>query len=312
MSQIAFPLSHSALVEIPLCYTVESTFGTKKTSSPVYTAVKVVSQVTPRIDNQEIDVRQLGSHLKYGHQSSGHRYGATLNLHPFDLPFLQYGSQPPNYTTPSGTSAESLQFLVKHKQAQGTAGMNSYFVFYLGCKINTLQISVSSGGLVEVTAEIIAREITVPSTSSGLTTPTLPAFSDYSDPVLSNVDAGNKPLTINGTAYAIDDFNITWNNNLIQDSFIGSGLIDALTVGAIEISGSFMTPAGQDLLLETATHDFPQNGVTAVLTVKTGTMIITMTGFKLMSDDDPWSEGPTQTKKHNYSFVCTGASITAS
>jgi tail tube protein len=306
MSQIAFPLTHSGTSEAPFSYIEETTFRTMPTS-PTLTAVKVVDQITPRIDNMEMDVRTIGSHYLYGMQSGGHTYGLGLTVHPFDLPFLKYGTNPPNYVTPTGTSAVSVAFAMKYRQALGTAGMSLHNMQFLGCKANTTEISISSQGLVEATMDWTVGEITEPVAGdiSGATWPSAPT-----SPVLSNVDGGNKPLTIDGTAYAIKDFRISWNNNLIADTFSGSGLVDALTVGAVEITGSFNTPIGQDLDLEALIHDFPQTGVDASYLVKTGVMVINMENFKLMTDaPEGWSAGPTATAQHALTFKCSTANL---
>ena len=307
MSQIAFPLTHSGTSEAPFSYIEETTFRTMPTS-PTLTAVKVVDQITPRIDNMEMDVRTIGSHYLYGMQSGGHTYGLGLTVHPFDLPFLKYGTNAPNYTTPTGTSAVSVAFAMKYRQALGTAGMSLHNMQFLGCKANTTEISISSQGLVEATMDWTVGEITEPVAGdiSGATWPSAPT-----SPVLSNVDGGNKPLTIDGTAYAVKDFTISWNNNLIADTFSGSGLVDALTVGAVEVTGSFNTPIGQDLDLEAAIHDFPQTGVDASYNVKTGTMVIDMANFKLMTDaPEGWSAGPQATAQHAFTFKCSTADLT--
>ena len=309
MSQIAFPLTHSGTAEAPFSYIEEATFRTMP-SNPTLTAVKVVDQITPRIDNMEMDVRTIGSHYLYGMQSGGHTYGLGLTVHPFDLPFLKYGTNPPNYSTPTGTSASSVAFAYKYKQALGTAAMTTHHMKFLGCKPNTTEISISSQGLVEATMDWTVGHITTPVAGdiSGATRPSQPT-----NPVLSNVDGGNKPLTIDGTAYAVKDFRISWNNNLIADTFSGSGKVDALTVGAVEVSGSFNTPVGQSLELITKINTFPQTGVTASYLVKTGVMHINMTNFKLMTDTpEGWSAGPTQTAQDAFTFKCSTATLDTS
>src|SRR6187397_303073 len=172
MSQIAFPLTHAANVEVPFSYIEEATFGTLP-ASPTFVATKITTGLTPRMDDMEMDVRQLGSHLLYGQSTGGHTYGFGLTYNPINLPFLKYGTEPPNYTTPAGTSAESLQFLMKYKQPLGTLAMTDHYVFWLGCRPNTTTISVSAQQLVEASMEWRAREMLVPDATAngGLTTP---------------------------------------------------------------------------------------------------------------------------------------------
>ncbi len=308
-TQIDFSLSHTGTAPAPLSYIQETAFGAMP-SNPTLTAVKVIDQFTPRIDNQEMDVRTIGSHYLYGMQSGGHVYGLGLTLHPFDLPFLKIGTNGPNYATPSGTVTASYAMAFKYYQSLGTAGYNLYNIQLLGGRPNTTSISISSQGLVEATQDWVFREMTKPAAGdiSGATWPSFPTSA-----VLSNVDAGSKPLTINSTPYAIGDFKIDWNNNLIQKKYIGSNLLDQSVLGAVDITGSFVTPAGQDISLETAIHDFPQSGVTAKLTVKTGVMVITMTNFKLMTDAPTGlSAGPTDAYEHPFTFKCSTATLDTS
>jgi tail tube protein len=311
MSQIAFSLTHSGTIQAPFSYIEEDQLGVMPTS-PTLTATKITQDIKPRIDDNEMEVRQIGSHLLYGLQTGGHTYGLGLMVHPFDLPFLKYGTEPPNYDTPTGTSAKSLSFAFKYKQALGTAAMTTHHLDFLGFKVNTTEISVSSQGLVEANMDLIGREIKVP-VAGDISGATWPTFGSITSPALSNVDGGNKPLTINGVQYAVKDFKISWNNNLIVDQFSGSGLADAITVGAIEISGSFSTPIGQSLVLEGLIHDFPQTGVNASYTVKSGTMVINMTNFKLKSDaPEGFSAGPTATAQHPFTFQCGTAALATS
>ena len=310
--QLAFPMTHAGLGTNPFCYTTETAFGVKKTASPTYTAVAITTDVVPTIDGVSIDVRQMGSHLVYAIQNSGMNYGFTIPVHPQDIGFLSRGFNPPNYDTPAGTSAESVQFLIKYKQAQGTAGMSDHYMFFLGCKPDSTTVTISAQALVEASMTWGVREITVPSTTSGLVTPTIPSLASITGPVLQDADGGPKPLTINAIPYAVNNFTITVNNNLIRDAFNGSGLVEALTVGPIDITGSFTTPVGQDLLLETRQNNLSQTGVPASYLVKTGVMKINMTGMLLTSDDSPFEGSPTSTRKHTYAFKCASASITTS
>ena len=310
--QLAFPLTHAGLGLNPFCFTPETSFAVKKTASPVYTPVAITTDVVPTIDGVSIDVRQMGSHLVYGIQNSGMNYGFTIPVHPQDIGFLGRGFNPPNYDTPAGTSQESVQFLIKYKQAQGTAGMSDHYIFFLGCRPDTTTITVSAQALVEASMTWGVREISTPSTTSGLVTPVIPTLASITGPVLQDSDGGSKPLTVNGIQYAVNNFTITANNNLIRDTFNGSGLVEALTIGPIEYTGSFTTPIGQDLLLETRQNDLGQTGVNFSYKVKTGVMFINGTGMLLTSDANSFEGAPTSTRKHTYSFKAASATLSTS
>jgi Phage tail tube protein len=307
--QLAFPLVTSASATTPFCYTPETTFAIKKTASPVYTAVAVAGDVTPSIDGVPIPVPIAGSHLKYQIAAGGHNYGFTVALHPLNINFLKYGTEVPNYTTPAGTSAESLQFLMQYQQALGTASYNTVYMFFLGARPVTTNISVSAQGLVEASMEWRCREITVPATSSGLTTPTIPTFASITGPVFQDSDAPNKPFVWNGTGYAVNNFEVNWNNNTNAEPFNGSDLADAVTIGGIDVTGSFTTPVGQDLTLEAAMAQEAPTGADVSYTFKTGQMVCNIDGMILTADDRPFTGSPGESMKHTYSFTATKASL---
>lgn len=309
--QINFPLVTSASATNPFCYTNETQFAIKKTASPTYTAVAITSDVTPSIDGVPIPIPIAGSHYKYAIASGGHNYGFSLSLHPLNITFLKYGTEAPNYTTPAGTSAESLQFLMQYQQALGTAAYNTLFMFFLGARPVTTNISISAQGLVEASMEWRCREVTVPTQTAngGLTTPTIPTYASITGPVFQDSDAPQKPFIYNGIGYAVNQFTINWNNNTSAEPFNGSDLVDAVTIGGIDITGSFTTPVGQDLLMETAMAAESPVGVDCSYTVKVGAMVINIKGMILTADDRPFAGTPTESMKHTYSFTATKASL---
>lgn len=304
-NQIPWPVVTSSDQSFPVQWIEETTFGVLKTASPTYQVVKVAGDLTPKIDGVELPVRQAGSYNLYSNQSAGHDYGFTLNLSPTEIGILKYGCNA------VANKDISVQIPIVFQQAQGTAGLNTYYMYALGSKCNSVTLNTAGRTLVSATTEWICREWTVPTVTSGLTSPTFTTFGSFSDAVLSNVDSGNLPLTINSVTYPISDFSITWNNNLFPVNLIGSdnGQIEALKLGPIDISGSFTTPVGQDLLLEARAHDFPQAGVNATMRIKTGNMIITMAGFKILSRDSPILAQPTAIRQNTMPFMCSTATI---
>lgn len=305
---LAYPLTGAWEVQMPFCSTPEVSYRTTPTASPPFTAWAVVEDVTFREDDEEIDVRQIGSHQLYGMVTAFHNYGFSMKIHPFALSNLQFGSENPNG---AGTLDQALSFCLKYRQAEGTSGMNTYFRLLKGCKMNTLTMSVSAKGLVEVDTDWIVGEITVPSqtANAGLTTPTFPTFASITSSPFSNLDGGSTPFTYNSIARAVQEFSITWNNNLIPDAFTGSGYLDALTPGNREFSGSFTTPVGQDLTLYTAVHDFPQVAVPAKYVFKTGVVVATITDMKILSTSPAFSSTANETLKHTFTWKSANANL---
>jgi len=304
-NQIPFSLTTSSQQLNPWAYIEElpaNTLGTKITATPSYTAVAVAGDVTRKIDGVELPVRQAGAYTLYSLQSAGHDYDITMNLNPQTIGILKYGTDPQ-------TNPQALQFIRVFKQSEGTMALNTEYEFYLGFKCNTVNLDVSARGLVTASMNWMGREITAPSQTSGLTTPTIPSFGSISGNVLSNVDNGNTPFTYNSIAYPIKEFHIQWNNNVFMDPFCGSdqGMADAATYGPIEITGSIVLPVGVSLVWENLTHDYPQTGQVAKMIIKQGTMVVNMTGFKALSRDSPILAQPTSALMNTIPFQCSTA-----
>jgi hypothetical protein len=304
-NQIPYPVVTSSDQTYPVQYIEETTYGALVTASPVYTPVKVAGDLTPKIDGLELPVRQAGSYTLYSSQSAGHDYGFTLNLSPTEIGIMKYGANG------VANKDKSIQIPIVYEQAEAatSTATSTFYMYALGAKCNTLTLNTAGRTLVNATSEWICREWTKPSKVSGLTTPTFTTFGSYSDAVLSNIDSGNLPLTIGSTTYAVSNFSITWNNNLFPWSGVGSdeGMIEALKLGPIDITGTFTTPVGAGLSIETLAHDFPQTGVTASFRFKTGNMILSMTQFKIMGRDSPILAQPTAIRENTVPFMCSTA-----
>lgn len=300
-NQIPYPVVTSSDQTYPVQYVEETTYGVLKTASPTYIPVKVAGDLVPKIDGVELPVRQAGSYTLYSSQSAGHDYGFTLNIAPTEIGIMKYG------TNAVANKDISIQIPIVYQQAEGTAALNTYYMFALGAKCNSITLNSAGRTLLSATSEWICREWTKPTQTSTLVTPVFTTFGSYSDAVLSNVDAGNLPMTINGVTYAISNISTTWNNNLFPWNGIGSddGMIEALKLGPIDITGTFTTPVGSNLNIETMAHDFPTAGVNASVRYKTGNMIQTMTQFKIMGRDSPILAQPTAIRENTVPFMCS-------
>ena len=241
------------------------------------------------------------------------QYGVSIRVYPYAITLLQYGAADPNYTTPAGTGAESLTFLIKYLQAQGSAAMATMWIFFLGMKCNVLEMSVSTRDIVTATMDWMLGEITVPitTTDGGMTTPTIPTNASIVSAPWSNVEAPYKNLKINNIDYANKNFRHRWNNNLVADDYVGSGLLDSLVFGNRRFEGSFITPVGQDLLQETKEHDAPQAGVAAKYNFKTSVAAITMTNFFIRGSNPVLSAENNETWHNEFTFETTNSVLGA-
>lgn len=308
---LAFPLVTSATASNPFCFTEETTFGVLKTASPTFLPVAVAQDITYKVDNVPVDVGQAGSNYLYSTSVGGHNYSLTIPFHPYDLSFSKYGSQSPNYTTPTGTPAASLQFLYKAKRAQGTAQLWDAYTIFLGFRPASMTYSISAQGLVEASMELMGREVyTSMATNGGYTTPTIPTFASITGAVFQDADSGALPLTINGVAYTGDNFSITWNLGTFAKAYLGGGgYAETVLVGGIRISGTVTTPVGGGQGIETLAALSTQPGVTGKYVIKAGQCVINMTKMVFTSQDDTILSTPTNPSEDTWGFNASLATI---
>ena len=311
---LVFPLVTSATASNPFSYTEETTYGVLKTASPTFLAVAVAQDVTYKKDNVPLDVGQAGSHYLYSTSVGGHNYTLDIPFHPYDLSYSKYFSQTPNYTTPTGTAASSLQFLYKAKRAQGTAQLYDAYTIFLGFRPASMTYSVSAQGLVDATSSLIGREVyTSVATNGGYTTPTIPTFASVTGAVFQDADSAALPLTVDGVQYTMDNFSITWNLGTFAKAYLGGGgYAETVLVGGIRISGSFTTPIGGGQGLETLADAATQPGVTAKYTIKSGACVINMTKMVITAQDNTILSTPTAPAENQFTFNCSLATIDTS
>jgi hypothetical protein len=315
MSQIAFPLVTSAAATNPFCWVEEpaGAFGVKVTASPNFNAVAVAENVMGRIQNTMLDIFTAGSFYKYSQQTGGQNFPFTIAVQPQNINFIKIGTNPPDLTTPTGTSAASYQFLMKYKQSLGTAQLVDTFMHFLGCRPRTTNITVSPQQKISVTMEWVAREIQISTAvNGGMTTPVIPTLASVTGPVLVDSDAGALPLTINALPYPTDGFTVNVDTGLIAKPYNGSGKIDASFPGTYKITGNINPPLGAQgiTLLTLATSS--QVGVTAKYNFKTGVMVGNMTGFVLGDVERNFPGNADSFLELPSTFECSGFNLATS
>lgn len=318
MSQINFPLVTGASATNPFSWIVEpaDAFGVKITASPVYTAVAVAADVRGRIDNKMLDIFQAGSHFKYSQQTGGQDFPFTIVVQPQDINFIKIGTNAPvaaSAGTAAGLSASSYQFVIKYKQSMGTAALVDAYLFFLGCRPRTTNITVSPQDKVMVTMEWIARSVEISTAANGgLTTPTIPTLASITGPVIVDSDAGSLPLTINAQTYPTDTFTLNVDNGLIAKPYNGSGKIDASYPGTFRITGNVNIPVGahgvdiENLALAS------QTGVTASYLFKTGVMKANLTGFTLGSGERAFPGNADTFLENPFTYEASGITLATS
>jgi hypothetical protein len=315
MSQINFPLVTGAAATNPFCYVQEpaDAFGVKITASPTYTAVAVAENVMGRIESQMLDIFSAGSHYKYSQQTGGQNFPFTILVQPQDINFIKIGANSPNAAAPTGTSSASYQFLMKYKQSLGTAALVDAYMFFLGCRPRTTNMTVTPQGKLSVSMEWVAREVQISTAAGGgLTTPTIPTLASITGPVIVDSDAGANPLTINSLAYPTDGFTLNIDTGLIAKAYNGSGKIDASYPGTYRITGNVNVPVGaQGVAIENLALA-SQAGVTASYLFKTGVMKANITGFVLGSGERNFPGNADSFLENPFSFEAAGLTLATS
>ena len=307
-SQITWSLTGAWNTTRPFQYVAQTDINAIPTASPAFIAADIITEVNPSIDHNSFDVESIGSRTIRDMITVAQDFGFSLNHFPYSLPLLKYISEPPNETTPAGTSAEYLGFLLSYKQAVG--GTNTeHFVKFQGAKGNSLEISVDPEGLVSATSEWICREITLPNVASGLTTPVFVEHAATTSPPLSHTDNGPTPLRLAAVDFPCGAFTINWNNNLKPDRYNGSTLIDALTVTNRRIEGSFMIPVGKNLQLETKIRELQQTQFAASYVFKTGVMVANITNMELINYSPVVNGSNNETFAWEWSWKAEDASL---
>lgn len=263
----------------PLCYKQEVNFAEDPSGSPSYTAVAVTENTDFTANATVLDIFSAGQFSKYSMQTGGRNYPFHIDVQPQDIDFTKIAANIPNISSPSGNAVSSYQFLMKYRQSSGTAGLNTHWLFALGCRPNSTTIGVTPQQKVTVGQDWTAREFKFYTTSPLASETGIPDNSSITGPVLVDADAGtNEPITIDGDTYPTDGFSVTIDTGLVAKPYNGSGLIDISAPGTRNITGSINVPVGaQGLSLETIVNS-QQTGVDIDYIIKPGVFIIHMTG----------------------------------
>lgn len=316
MSQLTFPGITSAYATNPLSYIVEPSdaFGVKITASPSYTAVALAENVDITLGSTTLDIMSAGSFFRYSMRTGGQNFPFHIDVSPLDINFIKIGTNAPviaSAGTTAGLAASSYQFVMKYKQSYGTAALTDTYLFLLGCRPATTTINVTPQGKVTVGQDWIAREMTVSSTS-GLTTPTIPTIASITGPVIIDADAGSLPLTIDSLTYATNGFTLAVDTGLITQAYNGSGKIDISAPGLNTTTGNFSIPVGsRGLALETIALS-NQTGVDIDYNFKSGTMVAHIADAILESGSRAFPGQPNSILENPFSFKAVSCTLATS
>ena len=191
MSQPVYTLTGGWNVVKMFQYVEETTYGTTPTASPVFVNPGPIVDISDSQETQAIKYRMVGSRDIYAMIKTGEAYSFDVTFNPLNTDLLEYAINIPGVGTKN--IGKSLSF-VKSQTINGS----EMYTIYKGCRADSIDISITADSAVECTVSYICSDITVPSTSHGLTTPSFAAAP--SGTPWTNLDGGVGPLRIGGNA----------------------------------------------------------------------------------------------------------------
>lgn len=199
----------------PFQYIEETEFGVTPSSSPTFQFPGPVVDINDSQEAQAIKYRQIGSRDMYAMIRTGELYNFDVTFNPINAILLDYAiNLPPPHGTAARNIGKSLTFLTS-QLVNGT----EMYKFYKGCRADSIDISISSDSAVEVSISYQARDITTPSTSPGLSTPTFVQTGlTGGDIPWTNLTPGSGPFLLgeDGDEIVVDtpSFSCSITNNL--------------------------------------------------------------------------------------------------
>jgi len=194
--------------------TTPTAYGTTPTSSPTFVAAGLNTEITlnPDVVHQDVDV--LGSEDIVDAVKTGELYTFTTRFNPTDSVLLNYGLVSGAGT---GTVDASLSFIFSEKLDN-----TEYYTILKGCLPTSTTLSLERGTW-NADMTWICKEITTPTTSHGLTSPTFVSIPTASP--LTHTDAGADPFAWNTTATPERRFSTTVTRDMSVLSVNGESTI---------------------------------------------------------------------------------------
>ena len=175
-------------------------------SSSTFTLAGNNTEINIQPDVQHMDVAVLGSEDVIAAVKTQSLYAFTLRNNPIDLSLWKY------LWNASGGGADSPDSSLSFTYSYNLNG-TEYFQHIRGCRPTSGTLSVSRG-MWEQNMTFIAKDITVPATSTGDTgTPTYQTAETSSAPIVHS-DGGGSPFTYNSIAYGERSFSTTVTRNM--------------------------------------------------------------------------------------------------
>ena len=292
---MSFPVTTSLRVIKPLQYVVETTRGTTP-SSPTFINAGPIQEFTPNTETNSVNYRMLGSPDLYKVIKTGERFSFDITFNPIDKNLLSKGVNLDTQDV-SHNRDQTLTFLMSQQMYPGTgSALTEHYIKATGCSCDSTSIDISLEA-VNVTQTWIANDIPIPTTTSGVTTPTY--ASAITATPWTGLAAGSSSLTHNSNTYILRGFSCTVSHNTDQFQPIGEANVFATIPTIRDISGSFDV-LHKDNTLQTDTENVTPRAATVKLSADTK---LTFTDFYLTSYNETISATATEAKTISYNFV---------
>lgn len=279
-------------------YVEEATYGVTPTS-PTFLHPGPITDLSESLETQNIKYRQLGSRDIYSLIKSGEAYSFEIKFTPINANLINYGINLPAGT---GTIEKSLTFIKSQK-----INNVEMYTLYQGCKCDSIDYEITADGVHDVTMSFMAKNITTPSTTHGLTTPTF-ASNPTSTP-WTGFESGSNPLTLNSLNYDVPRFKFSVTNNLEAIRPNGELILKFLEPTNREVTFDFDTWV-KDTVLLADTKSLTARAMTYKLTGASSTpanLTATFTDAYLESVDT--SDSPTANETKMLSFSGTAKAV---
>jgi len=268
------PQTTTQLFVKPLQYVEETTEGTTPTSSPTFLAVGASTTLEPTMNGNYIEISQIGPEDLHSLAPGLTTWESTMQYQPTDVTFITYGINAQNFASPAGTISRTLSLMFSFY----LNGVNENYVFLKGTRTKSVSYTKEVGKADVVNFSFVHTTISTPSTSNGLTTPTL-VSTFPSGAVFDWTSGGAASLGWNGSKEA-KKVTINIERNTTMEYTLGSTTGYGSAPHGRRIKGSF-TVIYTTTSLEA---DYKANtSRTLTLVCKTAAGTITVTGAKITS-----------------------------
>jgi len=179
-------------------------YGVTPTSS-TFALVGNNSEINIQPDVQHMDVSVLGSEDVIDAVKTQSLYAFTIRNNPINLDLWKY------LWNAGGGGADSPDSSLSFTYSFNLNG-TEYYQHMRGCRPTSGTLSVSRG-MWDQSITFVAKDITIPNTTDGNTTPTYQSTETTSSPIVHS-DGGGSPFTWNSVNYGERSFSTTVTRNM--------------------------------------------------------------------------------------------------